>query len=64
MPEDHHLEYFPEKFHVCITYVEESSVEPLPSFLDIVIGETTDDECLQTVVDHDCGPDVFAAEAI
>ncbi|CAK0901419.1 unnamed protein product, partial [Prorocentrum cordatum] len=64
MPEDHHLEYFPEKFHVGITYVEESSVEPLPSFLDIEIGETTDDECLQTVVDHDYGPDVFAAEAI
>ncbi|CAK0863333.1 unnamed protein product, partial [Prorocentrum cordatum] len=64
MPEDHHLEYYPEKFHVGITYVEESSVEPLPSFLDIEIGETTDDECLQTVVDHDYGPDVFAAEAI
>ncbi|CAK0850569.1 unnamed protein product, partial [Prorocentrum cordatum] len=64
MPEDHHLEYYPEKFHVGITYVEESSGEPLPSFLDIEIGETTDDECLQTVVDHDYGPDVFAAEAI
>ncbi|CAK0810251.1 unnamed protein product, partial [Prorocentrum cordatum] len=64
MPEDHHLEYYPEKFHVGITYVEESSVEPLPSFLDIEIGETTGDECLQTVVDHDYGPDVFAAEAI
>ncbi|CAK0817420.1 unnamed protein product [Prorocentrum cordatum] len=63
-PEDHHLEYYPEKFHVGITYVEESSVEPLPSFLDIEIGETTDDECLQTVVDHDYRPDVFAAEAI
>ncbi|CAK0887813.1 unnamed protein product [Prorocentrum cordatum] len=63
-PEDHNLEYYPEKFHVGITYVEESSVEPLPSFLDIEIGETTDDECLQTVVDHDYGPDVFAAGAI
>ncbi|CAK0870870.1 unnamed protein product [Prorocentrum cordatum] len=64
MPEDHHLEYFPEQFHVGITFIEESSAEPLPSFLDIEIGETTDDECLQTVVDHDYGPDVFAAEAI
>ncbi|CAK0854593.1 unnamed protein product [Prorocentrum cordatum] len=64
VPEDHHLEYFPEQFHVGITSIEESSAEPLPSFLDIEIGETTDDECLQTVVDHDYGLDVFAAEAI
>ncbi|CAK0814360.1 unnamed protein product, partial [Prorocentrum cordatum] len=64
VPEDHHLEYFPEQFHVGITSIEESSAEPLPSFLDIEIGETTDDECLQTAVDHDYGPDVFAAQAI